>query len=49
MFSVNLVSYNPFVWSFQSILLIINPNSGACANLEALDVGTARGVVMRWA
>ena len=48
--SVSVVSHHPFVWLFQSILLIINMDLTAfCTILEALDVGTARCVVMRWA
>ena len=52
MSSVSVVSEHPFVWSFQSIMLIVNHNSdntASCTILEALDVGTARDVVMRWA
>ena len=52
MSTVSVVSESPFVWLFQSIMLIINHNldhTAFCTILEALDVGTARCVVMRWA
>ena len=47
MSSVSVVSKSPFVWLFQSIMLIINHNldhTAFCTILEALDVGTARCV-----
>ena len=42
MSSVSVVSEHPFVWSFQSIMLIINHNldhTAFCTILDALDVG----------
>ena len=35
MSSVSVVSHHPFVWSFQSILLIINRNMDHTAILES--------------